>query len=277
MAADPRRMCPHCRAFITTKDRTCPYCNEAVAPRQAREAATGVLAGFIPQARYNTTLILLINAGLFMATAIYSTKSGQGNLLDIDGLTLLNFGAKYTPVIALGQWWRLVTAGFLHGGLLHIAMNSWAMFDLGAQVDELYGTSRMLVIYFISSVCGFFASAIWSPVLSVGASAALCGLIGAMIAVGMKSRSVYGAMIRQVYIRWLVWILIFSLLPRVDMAAHVGGLVGGFLVAWIAGAGERRYASPWTERLWRLAAVFCLVLTGASFLKMYLSFGMFGP
>ena len=64
---------------------------------------------------------------------------------------------------ARGEWWRLVTAGFLHGGLLHILMNSWVLFDLGAQVEEIYGASRMWVIYFVSSVCGFYASAVWMP------------------------------------------------------------------------------------------------------------------
>src|SRR3954451_571265 len=137
---DSRRMCPHCRAFIDTSDRVCPYCSESVAPRRAETSSDAtMLGGFIPQARFNTIVILLINTGLYIATAIYSMKSGEGSLRTIDGQTLLLFGGKYGRAIVQGKWWRLVPAGFLHGGLLHILMNSWVLFDLGAQVEELYG------------------------------------------------------------------------------------------------------------------------------------------
>src|SRR5215467_12977241 len=259
MAEDPRRMCPHCRAFITTRDKVCPYCNERVAPRSYRPESSGMLAGFIPHARYTTVLILFINLAFYLATGLYSMRSGSGGFMDIDATTLVGFGAAYSPFVFAGQWWRLVTAGFLHGGLLHILFNSWAMFDVGAQVDQIYGTPRMLVIYFVSTVTGFLTSVMLRPVLAVGASAALCGLIGAMVAAGLRDRSAFGAVIRGAYIRWFIWILVFSLMPGVDMAAHVGGFVGGFAIAWLAGAGETRYASTWTNRLWQLCAVFCVI------------------
>ena len=90
-------------------------------------------------------------------------------------------------MIRQGEWWRLLTAGFLHGGLFHILMNSWVLFDLGAQVEEIYGTSRYLVFYFIATVTGFLASAVFSGALSIGASAGIFGLIGAMIGFVMMS------------------------------------------------------------------------------------------
>jgi rhomboid protease GluP len=271
---DPRRMCPHCRAFITTSDRTCPYCNEPVAPpARQRFNAVGALGGLIPQARYNTTLILLINLGLYIATSLHSMNTGAGSAMSIDPYTLVAFGAEFSPFIHAGQWWRLVTAGFLHGGLLHILMNSWALFDLGAQVDEVYGSSRMLVIYFISNIAGFYVSSLWRPGPSIGASAALFGLIGAMVAVGMRHRSAYGAVIRAAYIRWLVWALAFSLLPGIDMAAHIGGLAGGFGLAWLAG--EPRYTSAATERAWQVGAGVAILVTAYCFLKMYLSYTTF--
>ena len=99
-----------------------------------------------------------MNFGLYLATSLYSMKGGRGNAMELDATTLVDFGAKYRPFIAGGQWWRLVTAGFLHGGLLHILMNSWVLFDLGAQVEDIFGASRMLVIYFVASVAGFYAS-----------------------------------------------------------------------------------------------------------------------
>src|ERR1035441_4626971 len=85
MQMDSRRMCPHCRAFITINDRICPYCNEEVGPRAADIRHAGsVIGGFIPHARFNTMLILLINAGLYIATVIFSMKAGRGNGMDLD-------------------------------------------------------------------------------------------------------------------------------------------------------------------------------------------------
>ncbi len=267
-------MCPNCRAFITTSDRTCPYCHERVGPRAVERRDTGaVLGGLIPQARFTTSMILLINFGLFAATVLYSMRAGNSDaLMSLDPRTLFDFGAKYRPAIVLGQWWRLVTAGFLHGGLFHILMNSWALFDLGAEVEELYGAHRLVLFYFVSSVFGFLASTFWSPVLSMGASAGIFGLIGAMIAVGVRHKSALGSAIRGLYLRWAIYGLLFGLLPffRVDNAAHLGGLAAGFGVAYLAGM--PRYETRWSERFWRLAAYGCMLLTAVSFLEMYLWF-----
>jgi rhomboid protease GluP len=271
---DQRRMCPHCRAFITNKDRTCPYCNEPVGARAIdRRNPSAILGGIIPHARFTTIVILLINFGLFLATALYSMGAGNGEALwNIDVDTLVAFGAKYNAGLAAGQWWRLVTAGFLHGGLLHILMNSWVLFDLGAQVEEIYGAARMLVVYFVATVAGFYVSAVWSPAPSVGASAALMGLIGAMIALGVHHRNPLGSSIRATYIRWAIYIILFGLLPglHVDNAAHIGGLAAGFGIAYLAGS--PRLESSWTEKLWRGASWACILLTALSFLKMYLWF-----
>jgi rhomboid protease GluP len=269
---DPRRMCPHCRAFITVKDRVCPYCNEQLEPKRSGGEDTSLFAGFIPHARFNTVIIMLINFGMYMATALFSMNSGnESAFFSLDNRTLVAFGAKYTPFIAMGEWWRLVTAGFLHGGILHILMNSWVLFDLGAQVEEFYGPARMLVIYFIGTVVGFYASAWWSPAVSVGASAGICGLLGAMIAYGMRSQTSLGASIRSMYIRWAVYILAFGLLTSfTDNAAHIGGIAGGFGVGYLAGT-PGRLRSP-MEYLWKIAAGLCILITALCFLKMYLWF-----
>jgi rhomboid protease GluP len=265
-------MCPHCRAFITDRDKVCPYCNEAVGPRYAERARTAdIIGGFIPQARFNTILILLINAGLFVATEIFCIKLGVSRGFgDIDGRVLYAFGAKIGLQDLDGQWWRLVTAGFLHGGLLHILMNSWVLFDLGAQVEAIYGAARMWVIYFLATVAGFYASAVFNPGLSIGASAGLCGLIGAMIALGVRHRNPAGAAVRGMYIRWAVYTLIWGLLmPAVDNYAHIGGMAAGFVIAYVA---ETPRAAGPAEKMWQAAAWFCIILTVVSFLKMWLWF-----
>jgi rhomboid protease GluP len=272
---DQRRMCPNCRAFITTHDKVCPYCNEKVGPRAVERRDPGaIMGGFIPHARFVTMIILTINFGLYLATVVFSERAGQGGFMGVDGQTLLAFGAKYRlAILNYGQWWRLVTAGFLHGGLLHIGMNSWVLFDLGAQVEEVYGAARLIVVYFLATVFGFLLSTFWTAALSVGASAGIMGLIGAMIALGVHNRhSSAGTAVRGMYVRWAVYILIFGMLPglHIDNAAHIGGLAAGFGAAYLAGT--PRIGTAVSERLWRGAAAACVVMTATSFLMMYLWF-----
>lgn len=268
---ETRRMCPHCRAFITTKDRVCPYCQAEVGGRAVdRRTPSPVLGGLISPAHFTTAIILLINVGFYIATVIYSMKAGNSDaFLNIDPDTLLEFGAKFRGYILAGQQWRLITAGFLHGGLLHIGMNMWVLWDVGAQVEEIYGTARLLVVYWVGSVLGFVFSTLWSPYLSIGASAGLMGLIGAMIAVGVHHRSALGAAIRGQYIRWTIYMLIIGILPglHIDNAAHIGGLAGGFGIAYTAGL--PRAPGSWVERVWRIAAYVCVLITAFSFLRVY--------
>ncbi len=259
-------MCPQCRAFITTDDKICPYCNSAVAPKPyVRRAPSDALGGLIPHARFITVLIMLINTGMYIATVMYSMRTSGSVVLDLDQRTLFEFGAKYGPAIAAGQWWRLITAGFLHGGLLHILMNMWVLFDLGAQVEETYGGGRYLVVYFVSNITGFLTSLYLLPALSIGASAAIFGLIGAMIALGVRERSSYGAAVRKVYMRWAIYGLVLSLIPGTDWAAHIGGLAGGFVIGMITGTPGQ---STIVERIWQVAAGIALALTGLAFFEM---------
>jgi rhomboid protease GluP len=269
---DKRRMCPHCRAFITSSDRVCPYCNTEVGPRAIdRREPREILGGFIPHARFTTSIILLINFGMFAATVLFSMRQGLGgDFMALDNRTLIEFGAKVREGIAIGQWWRLVTAGFLHGGIIHILMNSWVLFDLGAQVEEIYGWARMVVFYFVSTIAGFYLSTVWSASISVGASAGIFGLIGAMIALGVRHQAhPMGAAIRGLYVRWAMYGLILGLLPglHIDNAAHIGGLAGGFVTAYVAGT--PKLVETLAERFWRVAAYASIGLTALSFFRMY--------
>jgi rhomboid protease GluP len=129
----------------------------------------------------------------------------------------------------------------------------------------------MLVIYFVSTVGGFYASAMWSSAVSMGASAALMGLVGAMIALGVRHRNAMGAAIRGMYIRGAVVCLAFGMIGafHIDNAAHIGGLAAGFAGAYLAGTPGREGL---LENVWRAAGWFCILMTAVSFLKMYLWF-----
>ena len=267
---EKRRMCPQCRAFITTDDKICPYCQTEVAPKAVeRRPRSAALGGLIPHARFTTMMLLLINTGFYIATVLHTQQSGAGSGLDIDQRTLVDFGGKYGPAILAGQWWRLITAGFLHGGVLHILMNMWVLFDVGAQVEESFGIARYLAIYLVSNVTGFLSSMYWSPqTLSIGASAAIFGLIGAMIAMGVRDRSSYGSAVRRLYGRWAIFALVLSVLPGIDMGAHIGGLAGGFIMGFICGTPG--YSRP-VERIWQAISGLAVAVTAFAFLEMFLS------
>jgi rhomboid protease GluP len=260
-------MCPNCRAFITSNDRTCPYCNNPVGPRSIDVRQPGeILGGLIPQAHFTTVLILLVNTGFFVGTSLLSRSVGENQ-------ALWALGAKFGPSIWQDhQYWRFITAGFLHGGVVHILMNSWALYILGVQVEQVYSTPRFLVIYFAGTVGGFYLSARENPVLSIGASAGIMGLVGAMLAFGVANRSSVGRAIRNVYLtRVLLPTLAIGLLGfGVDNWAHIGGLAAGFAVGYVAGTPV--HSTRGREALWRSLAAFCIMLTVFSFFLMYRNF-----
>ena len=268
-------MCPNCRAFITTKDKVCPYCEMQVAPSARERLGGDVLGGLIPSAQFATVVILSINVGIFLLTLLASATSGSGGgLMNIDIFTLRKFGATSPVFILNGQYWRLLTAGFLHGGLMHIAFNCWALMDVGSHAEQEYGPRRMTAIYLLSTIGGFAASTMWGilrgvDITSVGASAGLFGLIGAMIAYGTVSHGMEASMVKQFYVRWAIYGLLMGLLPlQVDNAAHIGGLATGFVTAWIAGT--PRLVPGTRDKVWNVISGLMIALTVYAFLRMFL-------
>ncbi len=262
-------MCPNCRAFITTSDRVCPYCQTRVGPRAIDRRTPGtVLGGLIPAAHFTTVLILLINLAMYGASGWLSGSFG-----DMNPRALWVLGAKLGPSIWMDhEYWRLVTAGFLHGGLLHILFNMYALFIIGTQVEQLFGTPRYLVIYFASNVGGFWLSARMNPILSIGASAGIMGLIGAVVAFGHVSGTPVGRMIRNQYLGLLAINLVWGFLPgmAVDNWAHVGGFLAGLGIAWVSGTPMRSTQAQ--EGMWRALAAGCVLITAYCFYLMYSHF-----
>lgn len=206
-------------------------------------------------------MILLVNFALFLVTML--DQSGR----------LMSAGMSNGQMIFFGhQWWRLITAGFFHGGIFHILMNSWVLFDLGSQVEDVYGSERLIVFYLTSSICGFLLSAYLGH-SAVGASAGVYGLIGVMIALGRSARSALGDHVAGFYTRWAVFGLVMSLLPGIDLAAHLGGLAAGFLIALVVG--QPNPFNQASDTLWRWGSYLCIALTALAFARMFASFVKF--
>ncbi|HEY3340367.1 MAG TPA: rhomboid family intramembrane serine protease [Anaerolineae bacterium] len=150
---------------------------------------------------------------------------------------LIRLGANYAPLVAQGEYWRLVTANFLHIGILHIAVNAYALYILGTEMEALFGHTRFIVIYLLTGISGAVFSFMMTQGLSAGASTALFGLFGALAVFFYRQRQLLGELGRQRLISLGVTLLInvvIGLSPGsgIDNWGHLGGVLGGAILGW---------------------------------------------
>ena len=267
-------MCPQCRAFISSDDKTCPYCNEAVGARAASVAPQDALASMVPDHSTMTLLFLLLNAAFWIASVIVSANQGNPNpLMNLDSRTLILLGGKWRPeIIYGGQWWRLLTAGFLHGGAMHIIMNGMSLYQVGRHFEDYLGPVRLFLVYFFATIGGFgFSLYINSGSLSVGASAAIAGLVGALYASSRFPGSPTAAG-KTLYWYWTLGLIVIGFLGnwsdqmRIDNAAHIGGWLAGYLLITASGfPGSNRSTREYVLKILLIVAVAATLL---SFWKM---------
>ena len=172
------------------------------------------------------------------------------------------------PVFGYGRWWTVLSASWLHGGVLHIVFNMMSVRDLGPAVSHLYGGARTFIIYLVAGAAGFLASSFagaYLPFLpsflhgggwTVGASAGIFGLLGAVLHYGYRGGSPH---LRQLATRWIISGLAFGFfVPRIDNWAHIGGLAGGYLASfWLDPLRPERGVHT-------LVALACLLLSAAA-------------
>ena len=177
-----------------------------------------------------TYILICINILIFIITVFLSK-----NIYDIDSYTLIELGAKVNVLINNGQPWRLVTCAFLHGGLAHIAFNMYALKIIGSEVEYVYGKFKYIAIYLISALGGSIFSYLFNAnSISVGASGAIFGLLGAMIIFGIRHKNRIGkAYIMNLFKVLLINIFIGVTLSNIDNGAHIGGLVLGCISALV--------------------------------------------
>ncbi|MCR2820394.1 rhomboid family intramembrane serine protease [Lederbergia panacisoli] len=144
--------------------------------------------------------------------------------------TLIKYGAKFNPLILNGEWWRFFTPIFIHIGILHIAMNTLALYYLGTAVEKMFGHFRFIWIYLFSGFMGTLASFVFSPSISAGASGAIFGCFGALLYLGFAYPQLFFRTIGMNVIVVIIINLIFGFtISGIDNAGHIGGLIGGFL------------------------------------------------
>ncbi len=189
-------------------------------------------------------------------------SSNPFSFLSPDNRSLLLLGATGTiPIDRLHRWWTLFSASYLHAGLLHIVFNMIALRQIGPLILYEFGIPRMFVLYSLSGVGGFWLSYLAGVPLTLGASAAVCGLIGAALYFGKSRGGSYGQMVYGQIGGWAIGIFIFGfLVPGINNWAHGGGLVSGVGLAYLLGYRERKPETP----LHQLLALACAAATVAA-------------
>jgi rhomboid protease GluP len=209
-----------------------------------------------PEASIGVTQIILgINVAVFLGMALAGST-----VMGFSIQESIRWGANVGALTLSGEWWRLLTCVFVHGGLIHIAFNMWCLWNLGQLCESLYGRWTYVAIYLICGVGASLTTAAWNPSrASVGASGAIFGLAGALLAafkLGEFSvpRAALSGTLRSLG-AFVVYNLLFGLLPGIDNTAHVGGLITGLIVgALIALIAPRQDQAP------RRMAIFAVVI-----------------
>lgn len=168
-------------------------------------------------------------------------------------IAYLLFGAQFGPLVSGGQWYRIVTAMFMHGGFLHLAFNMYALYILGSNAEALYGTYRFLSFYLLSGIVGNIATQIfYYDALSVGASGAIFGLVGALFGTGFRKDTPFylKPMTGTALLPMIILNIVLGFMPGsgINNAAHIGGLVTGIIL----GRSVPVYPSYRLERIWKV-------------------------
>ncbi|HOO32582.1 MAG TPA: rhomboid family intramembrane serine protease [Thermotogota bacterium] len=206
-----------------------------------------------------TASILILNLLMYLLTIV----SGSGNIWNgASTSTLIQFGAQYGPYVSNGEWYRLMTANFLHGGLLHLFFNSYALFYFGIIVEKVFTSQKFIFIYIISGVVGNLLTQVFFPsVPSVGASGAIFGLIGLMFAAGING-TIQGRLRGFAGTALLPMILINLFLgftvPGINNYAHIGGLATGFLLGFVLSPNAAFHV--WQRKFWLVVQYICIAL-----------------
>jgi len=237
-------VCPGCGSLVGVNDENCYTCgrrNPGLWGFGPALRQLGADMGFVPLVIGGSTLLYL--ASLLMSGGDVNLVGGF-SLLSPSTEALIRLGASGAyPVFIMGSWWTILSATWLHGGLLHILFNMMWVRDLGPASAEIIGPARTVIIYTISGLCGFLLSSaagryLALPIpffrgasLTVGASASIFGLLGALVHYGRVSGS---SLIRGEATRYAVILFIFGVIfPGVDNYAHAGGFLGGYATSWL--------------------------------------------
>ena len=265
MQGDRRKsiLCPHCGKLISVAEHKCPHCG--ISRPGARWKNIPITRGLLQSDQLIKTIIYA-NVGMYLISLLMNpTRMGLSAnpfmfLSPSNGALLLLGSTGTIPIDQGHRWWTLVSANYLHGGILHIVFNMIALYQIGPLVLREYGANRLLGLYTLGGVFGFLVSYFAGVRLTLGASAAVCSLIGASLYYGKSRGGAYGQAIYKQISGWVLMLFIFGfLVPGINNWGHGGGIVGGIILGYFLGYHERTRENLFHKSL----AGVCVVLTVA--------------
>jgi rhomboid protease GluP len=261
------KFCPECGALLDRQDKVCPQCESRVGSWQGQSLARAL--GFvIPTASIASPALVAANLAIMLLVVL---RYGAPELVRPGIEVLYTMGALVPFPIMGEEVWRVITYGYLHIGLLHIAFNMVALSQVGPMLEREVGTARFFSVYTLALIAGGIADLAIRPMpwIVAGASGALFGLIGFGIAYCHFSGGSLREYYRGFFIKWAAYAFVIGFVIRADNIAHAGGFVMGALLGVVIER-ERRWKDRWTPA-WKALALLCLALTIAAFAGLLLA------
>ena len=218
-----RGICPDCMTFGPVGIRCPDHASTGGKVASPKRVARKATASLSRQGPVVTQALIAINVGVFLL------QLALGSGLRPTSDWIFENGVLFGPLVAEGEWWRLITSAFLHGNLLHLGMNMLVLWIIGPALEDYLGHGRYALLYLVSGLAGAAGALVWSPLAPVvGASGAIWGIMGAAALLEWRRIYVFGGQAMGL----VVFNLLFTfLIPGISIGGHVGGLIGGALVA----------------------------------------------
>ncbi|MGH7828986.1 MAG: rhomboid family intramembrane serine protease [Candidatus Binatia bacterium] len=258
------KICNECGGLMDGAEKTCPRCG-AKAPSWTGQFIQRIFGLVFPQWGVFSSLLVMANLAMVL---IGIGQFGIGNLTSPSSESLLRWGALFPPYFYLGDYWRLITYGYLHIGLLHILFNLIVLIQVGPYLEREIGGARFFSAYTLSLIGGGIADLIFRKgiFLVAGASGALFGMIGFGIAYNHFLGGPTAQARRNFFLHWALYGFLFGIFVGADNVAHAGGLITGALLGlWMEKEGMRRKA--WTA-FWNVVCAISIIVTVLSFVGM---------
>jgi membrane associated rhomboid family serine protease len=262
------QVCPQCGLTADREERQCPRCGARLHGPWARRLSV-LWRTLVPVGSQSGTTVLVGLIVLLYAATLTQLETST-NILSTLGRgvphrVMDRFGAWTVERVLAGEVWRLVTSCLLHFGLLHLIFNALWLVQLGPLLEQILGRSRFVALTLASGVGGMGLSLVYraatgTPAIGAGASGIIFGLIGAALVRGYLRKTTHSELLRGGVGKWALYAIIFSLLPGVDLVAHLGGGVVGAGLALVLST----ESSP-GRRVWWAVEVACLVLVVGCF------------
>lgn len=237
-------LCPNCKKLISASESKCPFCDTT---RPGSWWKNNFWTRGLRDSNQFVKTLIAINVGMYIISILFNPRATGLSMnpltfLSPSDTSLLLLGATGTvPIDKYHRLWTLVSASFLHGGILHIFFNMAALRQLASVVNREFGVYRMFVIYTGSGIIGFLISYLAGIPFTIGASASVCGLVGAVLYYGKSRGGIYGRnLYRQISI-WVIFLFVFGfIVPGINNWGHGGGILAGIIFGYLLGYQEKK-------------------------------------